>query len=392
MVLVVTMQAGLLAPWLGAGRGAGDGIWLQAAFGAAYALAACLLLVRWARRGRARASWWLLWPLAYLLLATLSLTWSELPALTARRVLALAGTLVFAVWVVETMTPARMLRNAALGLATIALLSVAMLAATPRIAVHAEGTHVGSWRGALLHKNLLGREMALATTLALGIALAGPRGQRPAWLGLALVTAVLVVGARSATGLAVLAAGAATVLFVSLPAVGARERMGRRVVLGAALVAVVAAVAAFAAPALEALGRDATLTGRDRIWQVTLAVLGERAWLGHGFGAFWEGTGGAAVSRELGYRVGHAHNGWLQALASLGVPGVALLATLWLALVHHAWRAPGLAGVRAPLMGFAVHVGLLSLTDAVMSGPNSLSLTVALTAVLMAGARDRGGP
>ena len=38
---------------------------------------------------------------------------------------------------------------------------------------------------------------------------------------------------------------------------------------------------------LTALGRSATLTGRTRIWQMSLDNIAQRPWLGYGFGAFW---------------------------------------------------------------------------------------------------------
>lgn len=383
VALVVALQAGALAPWFASGRGVGDGLVLQGAFAAVYAVAAGLLLVRLARRRRVRATWWMLWPLAYMTLATASITWSDLPELTLRRVVALAGTLAFAWWVAETMTPRRALKNVAMGLSAIAAASFALLVLAPQIAIHQGGAHVGDWRGALLHKNLLGREMALATTLALGLAVSAWRRERRRWLLVAAATALLVLGARSATGLVLLMAGAAAMALAALPAVGARERMGRRVLVASTITLVLALVASFGWLMLDALGRDATFTGRDRIWEVTIAELGSRPWTGAGFGAFWEGPGGAAVSRALDYYVGHAHNGLLQAATSLGIPGVLMIVMVYASVFVRVLKAPGFATARPAALGFLVHVALLSVTDAIMSGPNSLSLSVVVAFALM---------
>lgn len=384
VALVVALQAGVLAPWFASGRGVGDGLVLQGAFGLAYAVAGLLLLVRVTRRRRVRISWWLLWLLLFLGLAATSSLWSELPGLTLRRVAALAGTLVFAVWVANTMDARRLMRSVAVGLIAIAAASYLMLALAPQLAIHSSASaHAGNWRGALLHKNLLGREMALATTLTLGLAVVAPRRQRLAWLGVATLTAVLVLGARSATGIALLVAGTGTVVLLAVPAVGARERMGRGVIVATAIIAALSLIGAFGWMALDVLGRDATFTGRDRLWQVTAEQLRGHVWTGYGYGAFWDASGGAEVSRRLGYTVGHAHNGLLQAATSLGIPGVALVLTLYLGALWRALRAPAFAAARPLVVGFLVHFALLSVTDAVMSGPNSLSLTVAVALVLM---------
>lgn len=381
------IQAGALAPWFASGRGVGDGLVLQAAFGATYLVAALFLFGRIVRRRRMRLSPWAWWPLALLVLATASLAWSDVPELTLRRVVALAGTIVFAAWIAETMDARRALRSVAYGLIAIAAASWLFLAVAPDVAIHASGSHAGNWRGALLHKNLLGREMALATSLSLGLAVLAPRRWRLAWLAVAGSTALLVVGARSVTGLALLGAGAATVALAALPALGERERMGRRVLIVAAIAAGALALAGLATTVLQAVGRDLSLTGRDRIWEVTIDVLRGRLWTGAGFGAFWDGPAGAQVSAALGYRVGHAHNGLLQMATSLGLPGAILLLVLYVAAWWRALRAPAMRAVGPLVLPFLVHVAVLSVSDAVMSGPNSLALTFVLALLLM-----RGGP
>jgi exopolysaccharide production protein ExoQ len=385
---VVALQVGILTPWFGV-QADGEGTVQQGAFAAAYAISALLLVIRVASRRRIRASWWYLWVLAFFALATTSMLWSDLPQLTLRRVIALAGTLVFAVWVAETMTPRRMFRSVVLGLLLVAAASYVTLAVAPQRAIHGGGSHVGNWRGALWHKNLLGREMALATTLTLASAAVAPRRQRRALLVAAGLAATLVIGARSVTGIVLLVAGVATVILAALPAADARERLGRTVLWVTAVVAGSAVIWAFGAVALDALGRDLTFTGRDRVWEVTYDVLRERVWTGHGFGAFWDGPGGAEVSRVLDYRVVHAHNGLLQIASSLGVPGVVLVVTLYLGLLSRAVRSPALLPVRPAALGFLVHFALLGVSDAVMSGPNSLSLTLAV-AILLTSPKAQG--
>jgi exopolysaccharide production protein ExoQ len=73
---------------------------------------------------------------------------------------------------------------------------------------------------------------------------------------------------------------------------------------------------------LELLGRDATLTGRTELWDLLLAAVGERPWLGYGYGAFWETTATSrAIWESIQWNPGSAHNGYVELLLGLGVVG-----------------------------------------------------------------------
>jgi hypothetical protein len=249
---------------------------------------------------------------------------------------------------------------------------------------------VGNWRGALWHKNLLGREMALATTLTLASAAVAPRRQRRALLVIAgLDGDLLVIGARSVTGIVLMVAGVATVVLAALPAVNARERLGRTVLWVTAVVAGLAVIWAFGVVALDGLGRDLTLTGRDRVWEVTVRRPARPCLDGHGFGAFWErarwGRGQSRARLPDGPRsqwpaagrlVGGDPGGGARGDA---LPGSALARRP---------RAGALAGASG-VLGFLVHFALLGVSDAVMSGPNSLSLTFTV-AILLSSPKAQG--
>jgi O-antigen ligase len=78
------------------------------------------------------------------------------------------------------------------------------------------------------------------------------------------------------------------------------------------------------APALSAMGRDATFTGRTDIWKhITLTTV--NPWIGAGFYNFWGGPGGAAVAIEMQTEVPNAHNGYVDTFLDGGLIGVALL-------------------------------------------------------------------
>jgi O-antigen ligase len=67
------------------------------------------------------------------------------------------------------------------------------------------------------------------------------------------------------------------------------------------------------------------LTGRVPLWQVLLAEVGERPWLGAGFAAYW---GSLAILNSFQVQdlvAPSAHNGYLEELLNTGVVGLALL-------------------------------------------------------------------
>jgi exopolysaccharide production protein ExoQ len=74
--------------------------------------------------------------------------------------------------------------------------------------------------------------------------------------------------------------------------------------------------------------RSSTLTGRVPLWNYLLAdVVGQRPWLGYGFGAYWNLDSFRLAAQQAvgwGYPVAIADNGFLDILLHLGIPGLAL--------------------------------------------------------------------
>ncbi|MBZ5723515.1 MAG: hypothetical protein LAP87_00820 [Acidobacteriia bacterium] len=79
--------------------------------------------------------------------------------------------------------------------------------------------------------------------------------------------------------------------------------------------------------ALEAVGRDPTLTGRTAIWGKVLAESGNPLF-GTGFESFWLGKRLDKLWNVLGMHLNQSHNGYLETYLNLGWVGVMLLAFL----------------------------------------------------------------
>jgi len=294
----------------------------------AYLLCAALMLTCQRELWHAaRRVWWLL---LFPALAAVSVLWSIDPRATVDGAIRITATTAIGIYVGSRFDLADQAR--AVFWLLLAAIGASVLAALASVdfALMFDGTA----RGLFHHKNTLGSRAALLIVAALALGLAG-------WRPFAVGTGIMfgcaaIVLSKSAAGLVLgLAALAATPLGLSL--------RGRGAVLGLRL-ALIGALIAFAGFALvglriepitdflDAIGRDATLTGRVILWDVALGHIVEQPLLGVGFNAFWDAGVDWQTFRaldELGY-VLHFHNAYIEVAVQLGALGLAAAAiTLW---------------------------------------------------------------
>lgn len=81
----------------------------------------------------------------------------------------------------------------------------------------------------------------------------------------------------------------------------------------------------------SAFGRNETLTERSTIWSILVPLAEENIILGHGFGGFWN----EEIRDETS---SHAHNGYLDVILNLGVPGLILFSMFILASCRKAQK------------------------------------------------------
>ncbi|MEM7272675.1 MAG: O-antigen ligase family protein [Actinomycetota bacterium] len=95
---------------------------------------------------------------------------------------------------------------------------------------------------------------------------------------------------------------------------------------------VVAAVASLA-DLVDASGKDVTFSGRTFIWQATINAVSEQPFIGFGAGGVFGFAPitprTAAIWRDIGFTVPHAHNGILDVILQLGLIGAGLYLLLW---------------------------------------------------------------
>lgn len=159
-----------------------------------------------------------------------------------------------------------------------------------------------------------------------------------AWLA---ATGLLFVRSGSATALAAFCA-AFVVLLAVLVMRRARtpgERRRRYLLFLAAGAAAVAVVVGLWDRMLDMLGRDSSLTGRDRVWSGVWERAQAHPVLGNGFSSPWvpwhPAFDGWIVDDAL--TVFHAHNMWLDVFFQLGSVGVLLMFGFYAALTWRSW-------------------------------------------------------
>jgi len=357
-------------------------VWLPA-----YAAIAGLLIYRIDRLWRA-------WPAMIAIAAIVGLAfasryWSIDFVTTMRRVIALAISCGFALYLGAVFRGPhlpRLLMHTAL---VMAVGSLVMVVAFPAIGVH-QFENAGLWRGLWYEKNQMGAVMVIGTTAA-AACLASPDPRRLLPLVALVLSSGLVLATQSKTSLLCLLVG------LGLIAGFWAMRRGGPV---AAVITVWSAVVlagfglwlwdSHSVELLEALGKDPSLTGRTDIWDSLMRKVADRPWTGYGYGAFWGREGESVpadwVRKETGWTVPSAHNGWIDLLVQLGWPGTvlvgALMAGTTLIAVLRAAGSGACEGWWA--LGFLAAFFVLSLSESILMAHQGLPWVLFMAALTRA--------
>jgi O-antigen ligase len=135
--------------------------------------------------------------------------------------------------------------------------------------------------------------------------------------------------ARSMTSLACFLVGSCLIVATSFHGVVRRPWVVHFLVTAGVLVSFsVLILSVGGGGALEAMGKDPTLTGRTDIWRLVLGLSGNPL-LGTGFESFWlPGPRLEKIYSAFWWHPNEAHNGYIEVYLNLGWIGVALLAVL----------------------------------------------------------------
>lgn len=338
-----------------------------------YAVVAVLLFGQRRRLGAILIQNWALW--ALVALSLLSVVWSEAPGLTFRRSVSLIGTTGFGVYLAVRYSPRRIFSMLLVVFGVAAPLSLMFALLLPSYGL------LDGWRGVFLHKNSLGGAMALATPMWALQALR-KRRRLPLTLLLLGLSSVLLVLSNSKSSWVVCA-----VLLGCLPLVATLRRPGAAPALlmlfGVVVPVMGAWLLANPGPALTALGRDATLTGRTNLWPLVWRQILQRPWLGYGYSAFWRGLEGPSgeIAKTVGEIFATAHQGVLNLWLDLGLAGVLLFGWTFLLNLRRSYATLGRqAGIDGafPFI-FMIFIVVSNLTESNILAQNSLTWVLYVT-------------
>ncbi len=279
--------------------------------------------------------------LLFLSLATVSAAWSAAPDMTLRRVVALSTTVMFAWYACASIPLERMIRLLAASILTSAVISAAIAIGVPQAGVMTEGDLAGAWNGVYMHKNQLGGMMLLGC-LAYGWLRVQTPHRRFRYLLCGLFCFAVAVMSRSRS---------AQVMIVLLPLIACVVSLAKLrgvtrlwvvylLIIGSAVGGVLGTL--FFADVMVALGKDPSLTGRVPLWSFLISEIGKQPVLGYGYGAYFLDWSARLqwINTLTSWNVPEAHNGYIEMLLQLGIPGVILAAWLLLSTACLALSKP----------------------------------------------------
>lgn len=298
----------------------------------------------------------------YALLTFASIFWSADPSLSLRRATIFLAVTLYGSYLVMRFSLDQILRL----LAAMALLSLAInlffVFALPRYGVDANG----NWLGVFIQKNSLGYVATLSIPTLLVSARTYPPLRWVFYAGAAGHVALLL-GSQSKTML--MATLVTLVSMIVYKAFRSRKTLRGAVILsmvGSSTFAVAFATANIALLA-RWLDKDITLTGRIPLWENLLPIALQKPFLGHGFGATFNGFFSPVheVWIQNRWNPSHAHNALLQIWLEIGILGVLLYLVIYLRSIRNATRivaiVPGPIGLW-PLTFFTT-VLMMSITE-----------------------------
>ena len=332
----------------------------------------------------------------------LSLTWSAVPDIAAKRLLLTAIATALAFLCVRTAGYTRSLsiiRRILLGALVINLLVVFLL---PSVGTHYSNISwsKSQWRGLMGHKNVAGvlcgitmlfyvfDSRRISVTLRYSVVIAA---------GIFLFytnsrTSLLMVALASSVG------GMVTYFHSTIASVINGHHRGTIVNMGMAVCVIIFGILVYYTINQDALlaytGDANALSKRMTIWQPLLRFYFDHPFLGAGFGSFWE-TQPQNMAREYGggwlRQVYQGHNGYLDLLVQVGLPGLmlALIAVvIWpiIMLSRLLSSAPGECGLVIAILFFCLGDNLMETTLLTRDTPGQTFLMIALAMIVTVGA------
>ena len=348
-----------------------------------------LAALHWRTRRAGAALWIPVGLVALLVWSMLSYVWSADPPKSLHLILEFVSAGAVGAIVAAVLEPREILKSVSIsGKAIIAMSWADVVVHYHTATTPPPGDPIG-WHALFGQKNGLGFAMAVSL-IAIGCDRSGKRWVWGLWL---VLGAVLLRESHSGAGLSVTLAVCSLVVWLSLlrNTFQPSTRAALKVLSIGLTLAAAACLALDFSTATAILGKNATLTGRTRIWGAVLHAITQNPILGYGYGGVWADASGETgrLWRAIGFPVYEAHEQYLDVLLQLGAIGAVLLLCVLLA----AWRRT-LVGIRSSdgcqrwLLYMVFAFSLEGVVESAMFGFDILLVAAVVGAALV---RDRAG-
>lgn len=261
----------------------------------------------------------------FILYLTASMTWSQAPDITLRRMAGIWGPTLFAFYLIWRFDLPSLLSltSIALGLAAIGSLFYGVVLPDQGIMQDESPELQGAWRGLYTHKNSLGQVMLGYAVI--NLALWRLKKAKLALLGLGMAV-LLIILSRSTTSLILLPLAFAVPFLQKFMIQSSKIQYVVLVLVFISSIAIVAIGASAENLIVELTGKDLTFTGRVELWDMVATSIMEKPLAGYGYGAFWIGEVGESgkINAALDLAYDTAHNGYLDLALDLGMVGLLL--------------------------------------------------------------------
>ena len=385
VISLILFSQGFYPIILGAGsseEGDVDSLFLRLVFIAIYFFTMALLLFRWQRTlFFLKTNLWLLFLIG---LAIASVSWSSIPAISFRKVIALLGSTFFGIYLGSRYTFEQQLKIYGWVFGISVFFSFLFALLIPEYGIMNTDAIVGAWRGIYPHKNGLGESMFASFLTFYFLSIISKRRQLLFQI-LCFLSVVLIVFGETATALM-------SVVFIFSTAQGL-SRLSLKskksvffilvflIFTSLMLLLLTINFNAF----LSANDRDITLSGRTLLWDTLWDFILQKPWLGYGYGSFFSSE---ARESNLLWQVHswtpvHSHNGYIQLWLNLGLIGLVTFLGGYLSCLFNSLfrylvtKDPQMLWIFL----FLMYTVFLNLTEVSFVGSNSIIWIISLASI-----------
>ncbi|MBK1794450.1 O-antigen ligase family protein [Devosia sp. WQ 349] len=267
------------------------------------------------------------WPIWLLMgFVAASYFWSVAPSATAEALFRMVPMLLVGIWVLSSKTS--VVVKARLRLLALLILSaniIAVIAFTDMSFM--QGRHEGAMRGAFRHKN----ELGVYSVFALSIFIFIPADKRHfhfLQIALSIVFLALTRSSTSYVCLVVVILTGGGIHLINKAVRGTFARYGVLLVGAAVALPLTIVASSLIEELLPYLGRDLSLSGRTKLWQIAAEAFQQRPLLGNGFRAFWFSSNpwtNDFAAQQI-WKPSHFHNGYIASAVDGGLAQALILA------------------------------------------------------------------